>query len=181
MTVLFFAPFVSSAMRIDPAWIDRNGHLNMAYYNVLFDLAVDEAFALVGLSAEYAEERQGSYFTAEHHILYRREVGQECLLRITLQLVDFDEKRMHYAMEMRHASEGWVAASAESLALHVDLKTRKVTPFPPDILANLAIMKAAHAGMATPEALGRIISMKPKNRDPAEAPTIRAGKSRLLN
>jgi hypothetical protein len=35
--------------------------------------------------------------------------------------------------------------------------------------------------MSTPEALGRVISMKPKNRNPAEAPTIRAGKSRLLN
>jgi hypothetical protein len=31
---LFFAPFVSSVMRIEPHWIDYNGHLNMAYYNV---------------------------------------------------------------------------------------------------------------------------------------------------
>src|SRR5581483_4255019 len=35
-------PFVSSVMRVEPAWIDYNGHLNMAYYNVLFDRAVDE-------------------------------------------------------------------------------------------------------------------------------------------
>jgi hypothetical protein len=35
-------PFVSSVMRIEPAWIDYNGHLNMAYYNVLFDRAIDE-------------------------------------------------------------------------------------------------------------------------------------------
>jgi len=27
---LFFAPFVSSVMRIEPAWIDYNGHLNSA-------------------------------------------------------------------------------------------------------------------------------------------------------
>ena len=40
---VFFAPFVSSVMRVEPAWIDYNGHLNMAYYNVLFDRAVDEA------------------------------------------------------------------------------------------------------------------------------------------
>ncbi|MGL4729784.1 MAG: thioesterase family protein [Bosea sp. (in: a-proteobacteria)] len=181
MTVLFFAPFVSSKMSIDPGWIDYNGHLNMAYYNVLFDRAVDEAFALVGLGPEYAQERRASFFTAEHHIVYRREVGRDDQLRITIQLVDFDEKRLHYMMEMRHASEGWVAASAESLALHVDLASRKVTPFPPDIQANLAIMKAAHARMSPPEALGRVITMKPKHREPAEAPTIREGKSRLLN
>jgi acyl-CoA thioester hydrolase len=27
----FFAPFVSSPMRVEPGWIDYNGHLNMAY------------------------------------------------------------------------------------------------------------------------------------------------------
>ena len=31
---VFFAPFVSSLMRVEPGWIDYNGHLNMAYYNV---------------------------------------------------------------------------------------------------------------------------------------------------
>src|SRR5688572_3341505 len=36
---LFFAPFVSSVMRVEKGWIDYNGHLNMAYYNVLFDRA----------------------------------------------------------------------------------------------------------------------------------------------
>ena len=28
---LFFAPFVSSVMRVEEQWIDYNGHLNMAY------------------------------------------------------------------------------------------------------------------------------------------------------
>ena len=46
---VFFAPFVSSLMRVEPQWIDYNGHLNMAYYNVLFDRAVDEVYELLGL------------------------------------------------------------------------------------------------------------------------------------
>src|SRR5215813_2063872 len=49
---LFFAPFVSSVMTVEPGWIDYNGHLNMAYYNVLFDRAVDEAFELIGYDAK---------------------------------------------------------------------------------------------------------------------------------
>ena len=36
------APFLSSVMQIEPQWIDYNGHLNMAYYNVMFDRAIDE-------------------------------------------------------------------------------------------------------------------------------------------
>ena len=52
---LFFAPFVSSVMRVEPQWIDYNGHLNMAYYNVLFDRAVDEAYELLGIGADYVD------------------------------------------------------------------------------------------------------------------------------
>ena len=157
--VFFFAPFVSSTMRVEPAWIDYNGHMNMAYYHVLFDRAVDEAFGLVGLGQEYLAERKASFFAAEIHTLYRRELRMHDTARATLQLIDYDEKRIHYYMEIRHAAEGWVAATMEGLSLHVDMETRKVSPFPDDIAANLAVMKAAHARLARPQAQGRIIAI----------------------
>ena len=157
--VFFFAPFVSSTMRVAPAWIDHNGHMNMAYYHVLFDRAVDEGFALAGLGPDYTEERKASYFAAEIHTLYKRELKVHDEVRVTLQLVDFDEKRIHYYLEIRHATEGWVAATMEGLSPHMDMQTRKVAPFPDDIAANLAIMKAAHARLAKPQALGRVIGI----------------------
>jgi len=157
--VFFFAPFVSSTMRVEPAWIDYNGHMNMAYYHVLFDRAVDEGFGLVGLGQDYLEERKASFFAAEIHTLYKRELKMHDTVRVTLQLIDFDEKRIHYYMEIRHATEGWVSATMEGLSLHVDMETRKVSPFPDDIAANLAVMKAAHARLAKPQALGRIMGI----------------------
>ena len=71
---LFFAPFVSSIMRVEPAWIDYNGHLNMAYYNVLFDRAVDEAYELLGIGLDYVKKRRHSLYTAEVHVRYLREL-----------------------------------------------------------------------------------------------------------
>lgn len=159
---LFFSPFVSSLMRVEPQWIDYNGHLNMAYYHVLFDRAIDEVFSLVGLNQDYVDTRHASFFAAECHILYRRELTESDVVRVTAQLIAFDEKRLHYYLEMRHAHEGWLAATSENLSLHVDMASRKVTPFPPDILANLAIMKAAHGMMAPPATIGRIIGMPRK-------------------
>ncbi len=160
---LFFAPFVSSAMRVEPDWIDYNGHLNMAYYHVLFDRTVDEVFSLVGLNQDYVETRNASTFAAECHILYKRELTEADIVRVTAQLIAFDEKRMHYYLEMRHASEGWLAATSENLSLHVDLSSRKVAPFPPDILANLALMKAAHSMMPLPAMAGRMIGIPKKS------------------
>jgi acyl-CoA thioester hydrolase len=170
MPVLFFAPFVSSTMRLESQWIDYNGHLNLAYYHVLFDRAVDEAFAMLGLGPTYAQAMRASSFTAECHVVYQRELTFEDQVRMTLQLIDHDEKRLHYLMEMRHARDGWVAATAEMLSLHVDLATRRVTPFPPEILANLAVMKAAHARMPRPAMQGRGIAMGRHKEQAAPGP-----------
>ena len=158
--VFFFAPFVSSTMRVEPAWIDYNGHMNMAYYHVLFDRAVDEAFGAVGLGPDYVEERSASFFAAEIHTLYKRELTASDRVRATLQLIDSDEKRLHYYLEIRHVADGFVAATSENLSLHVDLRSKRVVPFPDDILANLAVMKAAHARLPRPAALGRIIGLR---------------------
>jgi acyl-CoA thioester hydrolase len=158
--MLFFAPFVSSTMRVEPGWLDYNGHLNMAYYHVLFDRAVDEAFELIGLGPDYLREHNASTFAAEIHTVYKRELKGADAVRVTLQLVDYDEKRMHHYLEVRHAVEGWVAATCENLSLHVDMATRKVAPFKTRILDNLAVMQAAHGRLARPEALGRVIGIR---------------------
>jgi acyl-CoA thioester hydrolase len=84
---------------------------------------------------------------------------QRDLVRVTAQLIAFDDKRLHVYLEMRHANEGWLSATSENLSLHVDMVRRKVAPFPPDILANLALMKAAHSMMPLPTAIGRSIGI----------------------
>src|SRR6266702_7752105 len=156
---LFFAPFVSSVMRVEPGWMDYNGHLNMAYYNVLFDRAVDEAFELIGCGADYVKNRRHSCFTAEVHMRYLRELHAGDAVRVTFQLLDFDAKRLHYFEELRHAEAGWLSATSENMALHVDMAARKTAPFPEQIAAKLARMKAAHAALPMPEGVGRRIAM----------------------
>jgi acyl-CoA thioester hydrolase len=156
---LFFAPFVSSAMRVDPAWIDYNGHLNMAYYNVLFDRAVDEAYELIGIGEDYLKTRRHSTFTAEVHVRYLRELHAGDPVRVTFQLLDYDAKRIHYFEQLFHAEQGWVSATSENMTLHVDMDAKKVAPFPDEVTRCLAKMKAAHARLPVPEAAGRRIEM----------------------
>jgi acyl-CoA thioester hydrolase len=175
-SVFFFAPFVSSTMPIEQGWIDYNGHLNMAYYHVLFDRAVDEAFSIVGLGPDYVAERQATYFAAEVHVRYRRELTLDDRVRVTLQLVDFDEKRVHFYTEIRHALEGWVAATSENLSLHVDATTRRVIPFPDDILDNLTVMRCCHARLPRPADLGRVIGVpRPGLRREGESVALAGG------
>jgi acyl-CoA thioester hydrolase len=156
---VFFAPFVSSVMRVEPAWIDYNGHLNMAYYNVLFDRAVDEVLELIGCGADYVKTRRHSLFTAEVHVRYLRELRAADPVRVTFQLLAFDAKRVHFFEQLFHAHEGWVSATSENMALHVDMAAGKTAAFPSDVAAQLAKMKAAHAELPVPEAAGRRVAM----------------------
>src|SRR5499433_4374747 len=159
---VFFAPFVSSLMRVEPQWIDYNGHLNMAYYNVLFDRAVDETYGLIGVGADYVANRQQSIFTAEVHVRYLRELHAGDPVRVTFQLIDYDAKRIHYFEQLFHATEGWVSATSENMTLHVDMTAKKVAPFPPDVTARLERMMASHRNLPRPEAAGRRIAMPDK-------------------
>ena len=155
---VFFAPFVSSVMTVEPGWIDYNGRLNMAYYNVLFDRAVDEVFELLGCGADYVKTGF-STFTAEVHIRYLRELHAGEPVRVTFQLLDYDSKRMHYFEQLFHAVEGWVSATSENMSLHVDMAAKKTAPFAVGVTRRLLQMKAAHRQLPRPEAAGRSVGM----------------------
>jgi len=155
----FFAPFVSSPMRVEAGWIDYNGHLNMAYYNVLFDRAVDEVYEILGLGLAYVEASRHSTFTAEVHVRYLRELHAGDPVRVTFQLLGYDAKRLHYFEQLLHAEEGWLSATSENMALHIDMAAKKTAGFPDHLAARLARMKAAHAGLPIPPGVGRRIAM----------------------
>ena len=159
---LFFAPFVSSVMRVEPAWIDYNGHLNMAYYNVLFDRAVDEVFTLLGCGPDYVAARGHSCFTAEVHVRYLRELHAGDPVRVTFQLMACDDKRLHAFEQLFHASEGWISATSEILSLHVDMARKKTASFPSDVAKRIAAMQTSHSRLPRPEAAGRPIAMAAK-------------------
>ncbi len=155
------APFVSSVMTVEKEWIDYNGHLNMAYYNVLFDRCGDEAFALLGMGPDYARDRRLTIYTAEIHVCYVRELHLGDRVTCSFHLVDHDDKRLHVYQELRHA-DGWLSATSEVLSLHVDMAGPKVAPFPADVKHKVEAMQRAHSALPRPERAGRSIAIRRK-------------------
>ncbi|UPK37631.1 thioesterase family protein [Bradyrhizobium sp. 186] len=155
-------PFRSSIMQIEPQWIDYNGHLNMAYYNVMFDRAIDQLWLELGVGPTYMKERHGSTFTAECHVRYLREIHLGDPVQISVWLLEADDKRLHTFEELRHATEGWLSATSENMSLHMDMNLRKVAPFPPDIQDRIAAVVRAHSTVPRPEGIGRNIAMPSK-------------------
>ncbi len=156
------APFLSSVMQIEPQWIDYNGHLNMAYYNVMMDRAIDQLWLHLGIGPTYMKERHGSTFTAEAHVRYLREIHQGDPVQVAVWMLAADEKRIHTFEELRHATDGWISATSENITLHIDMKVRKVAPFPSDIQARIAAVLATHDVLPRPEGIGRKVAMPVK-------------------
>ena len=154
-------PFRSSLMTVKPEWIDFNGHLNMAYYNVLFDQGVDELYPQIGFGYDYVKSTGCTTYVAEFHVCYLRELNEGNEVYATFHLVDFDEKRFHSYSELYH-KDGWLAATAEGLTLHVDQSGPKVAPMPQAIQDKMAAYKAAQTTPIDPARIGRKISLTRK-------------------
>jgi acyl-CoA thioester hydrolase len=153
------APYDRYEGEVLPEWIDHNGHLNLAYYVVLFDYATDMLFNEIGIGLAYRDETENGTFVAETHLVYRRELLVGERVRVAAQILDADDKRLHLAHEMFRVESGERAAMQELMFLHVNLAERRVTPFPPDRRERVAAAAAAHAGLPRPDWIGRRIAM----------------------
>ncbi len=159
---MFDSPIICPPTKVASEWIDYNGHMNMAFYSLVFDRAVDAVFNDLDIGAAYVEREQASCFTLEAHICYLNEVSEGDPLEIRFQLLDFDQKRMHYYQEMYHAEEHYLAATSEQMSMHVDMRTRRSAPYPDRVITQLEAMQRAHSSLAYPERAGHAIGIPKK-------------------
>ncbi len=158
----FAAPLICPTRTVEEAWIDYNGHMNMAYYSLVFDQALDHVFDLLGIGAAYVREQQGSCFSMEAHITYLQEVQLGDPLRIEFQLLDWDSKRLHYFERMYHASKGYLAATSEQICMHVDMRSRRSAAFPEAIANDIAALAEAHKHLPKDAQVGHRIGIQRK-------------------
>ena len=113
-------------------WTDYNGHLNVAFYVHIFDIAADVMLDNFKMGGESAKKDKKTTFVAEMYTAYKQEVrlGEEVETHLTY--IDHDKKRIHYRLSMFHKEKKYLAATNEVLSLYVDLDKRKVSEFDPD-------------------------------------------------
>lgn len=147
---------------VQPAWIDYNGHMNVAYYVLAFDYASDALMDYLGMGAEYRSREQCSAFIVETHVNYQRELLADDPIRITTQLLGFDKKRLHYFHRLYHAQSGFLSATTELMAIHVDLAARHGVTMPAMVLERLEALQLQHGQLPRPPQSGRVIGVRTK-------------------
>ena len=118
--------------KIKKEWTDYNGHLNVAYYVYIFDIASDIMLDKFKMGGEAAKKDKKSTFVVEMHTNYNQEVRLDEEVEVYLTHLDHDKKRIHYRVSMFHKEKKYLTATNEVLSLYIDLNKRKVTEFDVD-------------------------------------------------
>jgi acyl-CoA thioester hydrolase len=154
---------------VEPHWIDYNGHMNVAYYVLAFDKGTDGLLDRLGLGETYRRTTNHSIYVLEAHVTYERELKLAEPFTIETQLINADEKRLHFFHCMHHAEQGFLAATNELLALHVDLTGPRATALPAEAMSRLEPLLAAHRRLPAPPQLGRRIAIKRREQQPSNS------------
>lgn len=144
-------------------WVDYNGHLNDAYYMVIFSQATDAFIDYIGMVDAVRRATKTSIYTLEGHINYLLEVKEGVEVEIRTRLVRHDGKRMQLYHEMFRPGQDDPVAAAEFMLLHVDTNDgAKSAPFRPEIAARLQEIQAAQDALPPSTYSSRTIGLKPK-------------------
>ncbi|MEM8788287.1 MAG: thioesterase family protein [Pseudomonadota bacterium] len=160
------APLKLPGGRVRPEWIDYNDHMNVAFYVVAFDTAVDWMLEnLLGIGESHVKRAHQGPYALQSSIHYLDEMLQNELFDFRALMVDADTKRMHFILEMLKA-DGRVTATYEQLIVNVDLTTRRSAPYPDWAQARLARMVADHAGAPRPAQFAQALGIR-RRQQPA--------------
>lgn len=137
---------------VPPEYIDQNGHMNIGRY---LDLG-GEAMWLrceqdLGMGTDYILERGMSTFTAEHHLRYLSELREGDQVSVHTLLIAASAKITHCMSLIVDRTHERLACIMEIILVHMDMTTRRPTPFPGDVAELVAAgIKADDLGWPVP-------------------------------
>ena len=155
------APLCLLQTEVAPQWVDYNGHMSESCYLLVFGDNSDAFFRFIGIDETY---RAGghSLYTVQTHLHNLHEVSQGEPIRLTLQLLEADEKRLHIFHAMFHGASGVLLATGEQMLVHVNMVAGRSVAMPADMLAKVLAIRAAHARLPRPAQAGQPIGIRRK-------------------
>jgi acyl-CoA thioester hydrolase len=149
--------------RVKSDWIDYNGHMRDGYYVVVCSDATDNLMDHFGIDQAYRDRTQSTAFTLELKIRFLAELSEDEPFVITAQMLGSDSKRYHVYLRMVRKESGDLAATHESVMLHVDQTAGPASaPFPDEIAGRVAALTEAHKDLPFPDDASRPITMTKK-------------------
>jgi len=110
--------------------------MNVMWYVAKFDEATWSLFASIGLTPAYIRNRRRGMAAVQQNIAYRKELAAGDVVIARSEVLEVREKLIRFRHELLNDTTDELAAICELTGVHLDLRTRKSRPFPPDIAAR---------------------------------------------
>ena len=147
--------------KIEPQWIDYNGHLRDAYYGLVASYAIDELMDFLGLDAAYRARTQCTLYSLELHLHFLHEIKSTDDLRVESSILDFDRKRIYAGCRFMCSRVSDPVATTDMMLLHVHQGEKPSSaPFPAEVTAKLEQFKASSAAREAFAPSSRKIELK---------------------
>ena len=138
------SPYKTRNQKVLPEWIDYNGHMNVAYYTLAFDKALDFFFEdVLGIGPSFVEKNKEGPFALKASYNYFSELLKEESFFVDISILDFDSKRVHVFGEMRKDKSLELSAVFETVLMNMDLSARTVKQYPDRVLEQFSIFNSS--------------------------------------
>ncbi|MGI9367228.1 MAG: thioesterase family protein [Ruegeria sp.] len=158
------APVEIRGFTVKPEWIDYNGHMNVGFYGVAFDMGLEAMMANhLGLGeGQVSSVGQGPY-VIQSHLHFLREVREGERFYYLIRMLDADQKRGHYFSEMLSEKDDVICATQEALFMNVSHKTGRSVPYPDWAVTRMQRMVEDHKGLSPAPQIGQPIGIRRKS------------------
>ncbi len=153
------APLTLYCTRVEPDWVDYNGHMSESAYLTATGWASDALFRYIGDDEAYRAAGY-SFYTVETHLHFLLEVDLHEPIAFTTQVLGVDAKRIHLVHSMRHGDTDALLCTVEQMLLHVDTKAGRATPMLPAVAAAMEAVAEAHASLPVPPQVGSTMRLQ---------------------
>ncbi len=126
--------------------MDHMGHLNVRFYQAIFEAASWHVYGAVGITPSWMRDHARGMAVVEQHIRYLTELGAGALVVVDSEVTDVRDKSLHFTHHLYEIESGAEAATSEFVSVHIDTEARRATSLPAFVRA-----KAVEAGLLTPE------------------------------
>lgn len=160
MTLTLSEPLELVRTTVQPEWIDEFGHVNVAHYITICDLANWGFWNFLNAPHDMEARDGHEYAILENHVCYLDELALGEEIRVTSQLLSHDDKRFILFHRVWKVSTGALSATNEAKFLGFNLKARGVQPFNDLVKHSLAKIQAFHDSLPRPDEAGQGIVLK---------------------
>lgn len=126
-----------------PWQCDHMGHMNVTWYTGKFDEATWNFFALLGITPAYIRDQKHGIAGLQQNTAYKRELSPGDLVFVRSKVLEVRPKVIRILHELVNSEKDEVAATSELTVVHMNLTTRKSSPYPDDVLERANAIQSA--------------------------------------